>query len=1042
MSSSRGRMSAGSSSSSRMADDEFEGESRLDVLGKTATKSNEPLTTTVIASRWKNKANINISDSDVSRDYQALVQSAKTKASTLSSSAGNGTSPLSPAEAAVKGGLAPQALAMLTAEDYTSPFGKIDDFSALEMPTKLQKKVRASLAAKTVEDHTQVPWESMRLQERLEQALVAAAESSGFDASEKDVARVINQSVQYATELRDSMPFFGLPTGDNGMRPFDFTGSTSSPSLMTAYKGPNQLLTSWFILELITETNWYMKLALPLRRSDNLAGEEYEQIIFNPTMFDRVPLLGTSSFATSRTATRRIMQVRYGKSAEMEFSFSRTERGRTFWSLQHVQIRNSLMSTFGFGIISAMMGCKVSSNKNFDNSGRGPNYRGGDPRAPVAKSRAEYETLLKKDHQAFDRVNKVADPLDRIVEIGMKRINEQSNIFSGGDNVNITVEQLAVSFPQGATRTVRQSNLHNDPRTTGRPRQEKFEERVDGVRVAPAGYKQVESRSFHTHDGEPIDPQFSTQTIGYFAWIPGGADWADLTFSAGSTAVLGGGSSANNAGGAPAAAAQAAAGAVARSAGALVPTLSQLTGAIAYRTEACYMDVWKADDDNWRTYSYAEIVHANQMYVTPKDASGRGGRGNGPKPPRAITAVGLAMVMNDANTNDWYLKAGETINDKRMLEHHKACAQRYNDAGKKLQDISNLTTADVMTVAEFWGDHLTTKMADHIAAAASAANAANPAAAANAPLFNRTALGILLRNPPAGGNPAATINTPAGAKLWLQHVSLIDSRFIDMCLDFNIPLFMQHLIVVPFSQFRAGASIVWRASTAELNGIAATGGSIGETLYGNPQYRIAFNANPGHYVAQFNIWFKPYVRNAQYVYIDVASFVECAIRGDNGEFFTSDDAVAPTGSGAYFDAVRSWDDRPEAMHTAYSIALPPQAALFKSKHFDITGAYAKTACVEKSGTAHYPTAEFYKRYWAFRPVDSVDKQDATFSSARGNSIVSRNAQQRRDEATGRLQKWRCEGHLGKNLEPGSFTSRGDTLLPQQTQQIDSTVAIM
>jgi len=747
------------------------------------------------------------------------------------------------------------------------------------------------------------------------------------------------------------------------------------------------------------------------------------------------------------------MQVRYGKSAEMEFTFSRTERGRMFWAANHMQIRNALMATMMFAIIVAIMNSKMALNNNVDNAGRGPYFRGAEPpNGGAGVTRAMYEMALKADMMAFDRINKINNPLDRIVEDGLKHINSGSggDTFSGGQNVNITADEVTVAFPRGAGFAVRHSNLHNDPRTTGRPRDDKFEEeKIDGVRRAPGGYNQVQSRIFNGNDGEPIDPQFSTQNIGYFSVMFGGADWvSDADYTAGAASLANNSATALSVG-------SAAAGLPQQQQAVrdmVVPTLLQLLGSVPYRTESCQMDIWKADDDNWWTCGYGATVRASQMYQSPDAASGSG--------KRQITAVGAAMLLNGASVRQrggalagasavaaggfgakpdadfsWYAKRNEqTETDEQRLSFAAAAQARIAAASYYIHH--GIDVANVISAHDYWGHELSSKMAHHIVQAYNGSNrmAFLKAAAAMTPVN--------------GGGPrvAADPNDPTLSQInmareWMKNVSMIDSGFMDLCLDFNIPIFAQHIVVIPWSQWEVGATIVFRSSNATLNGIAGTGGGVGELVYGNPSYRIAYNANPGHYVAQFNIWFKPFVRNAQYIYIDVTSFVSRHLRGDNGEFFNTNDHNQLNRDTSYNYARNAWETNPEAMRTTFSIALPPQAKLFKSDHFDISGAYATSACSEKRGTAHYCTAPFYANYWNWRAVDSVGKQDATRSVRVGNTIVSRNVSQRRDAKTGKVQRWLAKNHFGKKLEPGHVTSRMETSLRQQDVPDNSYEAI-
>ncbi len=984
------------------------------------------------AERFDPKAYINlwtskptVTETEAIRDHMDFVRTVKVMASLRKDDKGK-VKPM------------PSALGALIQDDnaFTT---RMDDYAEFFMEPKVEKKLQEAMATEdpemTMDRFRELPVMS---QMRYAAKILHAGD---HDVTDNKIDAQLARITTRAMDLREQSAYFGTP--DRGMGPinkFDFTGNHSQQPLLSAYAGPNKSMTGWLILEVAIESTWYTKYALPLRRDDNIAGTESELLVFNPSMLDRVPILATSSYVTSRSLRYRSMPVRFGKSAEMEWTFSRTPRGRLIWMMQQVQIRNATITTIVFGIATALMTCKGTVGIKSLNYGRNTGVMGGEAKLQY-DTRYKYEAALTKEQTRWDRMNRHPSPANEIVDDACTEIQNQCNQFSGGENVTRQKNRIVASFTRGTPKLALQSAALNAPEVTGRPRNFDYEmfkgELVgDDTVLMPGGWRAAESRAFRTQGGDYVDPQKSTQVIGHFAYTNGGVDRLNDPYSMVLKNIAG-----------PAAPGRGIADEAVNPLAAGAAAYRNANDAQQYQTSQCDVRVYRAQTDTLKNYTFDELVRTNQIYQS--SALNRGGID---QPGRMLTWLGVAVMLGGRHMRtstmrahdargvrngdfcleaDYYPVANMTSEEKlardknpsiysqrSLARIHKAHGHPNGDLGEE----------KIMTAYEFWGPEKSEIMARYIEL-----RSASPGVAETFLRCPRKDRGV--SNPPAGG--VATMTWVDWLNL-MKHFTMKYSNFMDACLDFNVPIFSRHYIFTPFSQYVTNAAVIWRSGSTELATIDGAVEGIGDTQYALPSYMISLDAQVGHYNANFHIYLRSMVKHPQYVYIDKFTYVEKHLRGDNGQLFTVDDQRSFAGNGsslsghdAYLDVCALWKSDPAARDKSdFSIFVPPNAILPEDNHMDITGGYSPDA-VNSDGVLHYPTAEFYRAWWSFKSVQSVGRQDPDFSIENGNSIISRKYHEQtsigRDGRVRRIRRRDC-GHWGMRLGPHYIATRSDPLV--------------
>jgi hypothetical protein len=906
------------------------------------------------------------------------------------------------------------------AKSITEQRRGLDSFAGINYSSdKLDGYVNRTLTKMYKASRSKPRLSDLSLEDRLRVTVTAAFEKAGQQVSEEQVDAAVDHIITTAADLRQQMPFYGIPDPSKAVvQPLDYGGNTSQPALLSAFEGPSKLTTGLFILELSESKFWQMDKALPLRRVDNLAGVEVEQIIFNNTMLDRVPLLGTATYVTHRTQMKRATQVRYGKAAETEMTFYRTEKGKLMWAMQLLQIINGMLATIAHAISVALMACKLPQNGQYDNNGAGSTLRGAHLPNPVSDD--DLIARLRDEHLDWDRIHKIANAPTKIGERMKDRMRQQCKGFSGDAGVTLAGRDLMMVLPEGAIKAVHDSPLNNAPFYTGRPLPDTTTPDPDEVTVPGIGVTR-ESQGFGantgTRDAQNSDPQFQDRVIGHFAYTPGGSD---IEYGRqGLTQLPHMGVQLNQQ--QQILHQQQVAVAAAQVLGQPPPVL----GVLDYQTSYCDVLAWTASHDSLFRYRFADLVRHNAMYESPSTDKHMIMDDMTPPAPRNITHLGEQFLMHrphgarpDQPLPPWYSRqeTSKTQKDTTRRDIAAAVSKRLELTGSRLFELC--------TPEQFWGARLTGLMAHYISRRASDKNNAFTAWANQIPHH-------LTRDDrqPHPWTHARVYTTYTGARNWLEEVSLKTSAFFDLCLYFDIPLFMQHLVVSPFVQYRVGATMLLRITKSGLAGLQGTGGGVGETHYSNLSCGNSQGSLEGHFATQFNVWFKPIILNAQYVVIDPCSMVDRYLQGNRGELMRTEDRMGGGSLPAYGQATRGGNVHQTGGHmirTEYSIALPPGAPQFTMPHFDISGRFSSNACNEEQNVLHYPSAPFYAKFWGFRAVDNIGKQHVLTNA--GNSVVSRVRSEFRNMETGQRVVAINQGHWGPDLEPGHLTNRKEGLI--------------
>lgn len=129
---------------------------------------------------------------------------------------------------------------------------------------------------------------------------------------------------------------------------------TVAPDLPVAYVGKNYFIPSLVEQLVMTTDNWYTRIALPLKFTDQITWK------FNVTTFDQrmprnTPHKATSRILDSRQTSRNGKLERHGIMYEMEANFMDTPEGREHYAFTLNQMANGIVMLLNVGVINAYL---------------------------------------------------------------------------------------------------------------------------------------------------------------------------------------------------------------------------------------------------------------------------------------------------------------------------------------------------------------------------------------------------------------------------------------------------------------------------------------------------------------------------------------------------------------------------------------------------------------------------------------------------------------------------------------------------------------
>jgi hypothetical protein len=223
----------------------------------------------------------------------------------------------------------------------------------------------------------------------------------------------------------------------------------------------------------------------------------------------------------------------------------------------------------------------------------------------------------------------------------------------------------------------------------------------------------------------------------------------------------------------------------------------------------------------------------------------------------------------------------------------------------------------------------------------------------------------------------------------------------------NVPFPFGFVLFRPYMTYRMGSGI-----------LAVAGSSTGETLIGHSNFQLADNVIQKMHYGNFTMYQKSIVYRQHQVSIAENIFAMNYVGGNDCHFF-SDRAQLTTG---------------ELKHSIFACLVPYEgnrtsdASGISVTHefpnpMSITGRFeSKDHADEKEDDAatHYPSADFYRRYWGWAAAGDPNGTDRAFDSySRWNTVCYQGHQQNFNPASGQFDLVTTNtGHWGDRVYPG------------------------
>jgi hypothetical protein len=151
------------------------------------------------------------------------------------------------------------------------------------------------------------------------------------------------------------LPYFGYA---NGIVPSSVPGFKQSNEevydLPDAYKGANQYMSKIIIATVLEVECWGTGIACPWKKWDGMK-IAWDEWIFNNELPTRTPEEAVSRLLSSRFNEHSATTERFGIAFIMEHGFWSTDKGRTHYAMQMVQIRNAIAFGAQYGVTLALL---------------------------------------------------------------------------------------------------------------------------------------------------------------------------------------------------------------------------------------------------------------------------------------------------------------------------------------------------------------------------------------------------------------------------------------------------------------------------------------------------------------------------------------------------------------------------------------------------------------------------------------------------------------------------------------------------------------
>jgi hypothetical protein len=220
--------------------------------------------------------------------------------------------------------------------------------------------------------------------------------------------------------------------------------------------------------------------------------------------------------------------------------------------------------------------------------------------------------------------------------------------------------------------------------------------------------------------------------------------------------------------------------------------------------------------------------------------------------------------------------------------------------------------------------------------------------------------------------------------------------------------FIKRDVVFPFNMLYFRPYMTYNMSTGVC---LKAGAGTGETLVGQSDFQMGDDVQRKVHFGHYTIKYKSIVYNERAVYHAHDYMCTGYLGGNDTRFVTAKSRQ---------DFAQSQGDN-EHFHSMFACLVPYQRTAYPNP-MDITGSFYDRVRGEKtSKNLHYPSANFYKKYWNWSNEQQESPNEAKYTSERGtmNTVCFQGHQAMFSPNTGSYtQVIENTGHWGRNVYPG------------------------
>lgn len=253
--------------------------------------------------------------------------------------------------------------------------------------------------------------------------------------------------------------------------------------------------------------------------------------------------------------------------------------------------------------------------------------------------------------------------------------------------------------------------------------------------------------------------------------------------------------------------------------------------------------------------------------------------------------------------------------------------------------------------------------------------------------------------------------TPAKLRLLLHRTPTNNGRFVQWCLDNDVPCPVSVLLLRPHQTYRMGTGV-----------LLVPGGAAGHTFMGHLDFELGDDATRKMHFGHFTMYAKSIVQENRYVLWARNMYSGGYVGGTGHTFWQyTDNAADRCGRVAYQNA---------ELNASLIACAVPMHYVPPTWHLDITGAYNTALYAPRlREPPHHPGAASYRAYWGWRNNASLaftphaPSQGADLPPT-ANTICFQGFQMVVDPRAGTLSRVKVNtGHWGQEVAIGAKAAR-------------------